>query len=150
MEEIELMLDGVVKSEGEPDVLQLSGGEPTLHPQFFDILTAARNRPIKHLMVNTNGLRIAQEPEFAAKLAENKQGLEVYLQFDSFNDEALQELRGAKLKEIRMRALEQLNLHGISTTLVVTLKKGLNDHEIGDIIQFGIAQPCVRGVTFPF
>lgn len=58
------------------------------------------------------------------------------------------ELRGADLREIRKQALEHLNEFGISTTLVVTLKKGLNDSEIGGIIEFALQQPCVRGVTF--
>ena len=67
---IERMLDAVVKTEGEPDVVQLSGGEPTLHPQFFEVLDAARRRPIRHLMLNTNGLRIAREPDFVRRLAD--------------------------------------------------------------------------------
>ncbi|MCB1641830.1 MAG: radical SAM protein, partial [Xanthomonadales bacterium] len=66
---IERMLDAVVANEGEPDVVQISGGEPTLHPQFFEVLDAARRRPIRHLMVNTNGLRIAREDGFAERLA---------------------------------------------------------------------------------
>jgi len=148
MATIERMLDAVVANEGEPDVVQISGGEPTLHPHFFEILDAARRRPIKHLMVNTNGLRIAKEPEFAPRLAAYMPGFELYLQFDSLRDEVSQELRGAKLREIRLRALEQLNRHGISTTLVVTVKKGLNDGELGEIIDFALQQPCVRGVTF--
>ena len=65
---IEAMMDTLVASEGEPDLLQLSGGEPTIHPQFFEILDAAKKRPIRHLMINTNGVRIAQEPDFAAGL----------------------------------------------------------------------------------
>jgi uncharacterized radical SAM superfamily Fe-S cluster-containing enzyme len=63
--EIERALDVVVASEGEPDLVQLSGGEPTIHPQFFEVLAAARRRPIRHLMINTNGIRIAREPGFA-------------------------------------------------------------------------------------
>src|SRR5207342_3581073 len=122
--------------------------EPTLHPDFFAILDAAKRRPIKHLMINTNGLRIAKEPDFAARLAAYQPGFEVYLQFDSLRDEVHQELRGARLRDIRLRALEQLNRHDISTTLVVTVKKGLNDHELGEIIEFALQQPCVRGVTF--
>lgn len=145
---IEKMLDAVVANEGEPDVVQISGGEPTLHPQFFEILDAAKARPIKHLMVNTNGLRIAKEPEFAERLAGYMPGFELYLQFDSLRDEVHQQLRGAKLREIRLRALEALNRHGVSTTLVVTVKKGLNDGELGEIIGFALKQPCVRGVTF--
>jgi uncharacterized radical SAM superfamily Fe-S cluster-containing enzyme len=145
---VERMLDSVVANEGEPDVVQISGGEPTLHPDFFAILDAAKRRPIRHLMVNTNGLRIAQEPDFAARLADYQPGFELYLQFDSLRDEVHKDLRGARLHDIRLRALEQLNRHDISTTLVVTVKKGLNDHELGDIIEFALQQPCVRGVTF--
>jgi len=145
---VERMLDAVVANEGEPDVVQISGGEPTLHPDFFAILDAARRRPIRHLMVNTNGLRIAREPEFAARLAAYQPGFEVYLQFDSLRDEVHQELRGARLGEIRRRALEELNRHDVSTTLVVTVKKGLNDRELGEIVEFALTQPCVRGVTF--
>ena len=62
--QIETMLDALVKSEGTPDVVQISGGEPTLHPDFFAVLDAAKSRPIRHLMVNTNGIRIAREPQF--------------------------------------------------------------------------------------
>jgi uncharacterized radical SAM superfamily Fe-S cluster-containing enzyme len=145
---VERMLDAVVANEGEPDVVQISGGEPTLHPDFFAILDAARRRPIRHLMINTNGLRIAKESEFVARLAQYQPGFEVYLQFDSLRDEVHQELRGARLADVRCRALEQLNKHDISTTLVVTVKKGLNDHELGGIVEFALTQPCVRGVTF--
>ena len=55
------MLDTIVKNEKEPDVVQISGGEPTLHPHFFDILDYAKSLPIKHLMVNTNGIEIAKK-----------------------------------------------------------------------------------------
>jgi hypothetical protein len=58
------------------------------------------------------------------------------------------ELRGADLRRVREQALERLNRLGISTTLVVTLKKGLNDGEVGRIIEYALEQPCVRGVTF--
>ncbi|MDR3512207.1 MAG: radical SAM protein [Caulobacteraceae bacterium] len=148
MAEIEAMLDAVVASEGEPDLVQLSGGEPTLHPQFFDILAAARRRPIRHLMVNTNGLRIAREAGFAERLAEFMPRFEVYLQFDSLRREALMNLRGADLSRVRVQALEALERNNISTTLVVTLKKGANDDEVADIVRFALKWRCVRGVTF--
>jgi len=144
---IERMLDAIVANEGEPDVVQLSGGEPTLHPDFFAILDAARRRPIRHLMVNTNGIRLAQEPEFAQRLAAYAPGFEIYLQFDSFEREALMTLRGADLRRVREQALEHLNRAGLSTTLVVTVAKGVNDGEIGKIIDYAATVPCVRGVT---
>src|ERR1700723_4186460 len=68
--QIEAMLDCVVRNEKEPDVVQISGGEPTLHPEFFRILAMGKERPIRHLMVNTNGIRIAQDEDFARRLVE--------------------------------------------------------------------------------
>jgi uncharacterized radical SAM superfamily Fe-S cluster-containing enzyme len=127
--------------------VQISGGEPTIHPEFFAILELAKARPIRHLMINTNGVRIAQDEEFVQRLADSAPDTEIYLQFDSFERDPLMQLRGADLRGVRERALERLNRHEISTTLVVTLKKGLNDHEIGKIIDFALTQPCVRGVT---
>ena len=146
--EIEALLDVLVASEGEPDLVQLSGGEPTIHPQLFEILAAAKARPIRHLMINTNGIRIAREPGFAERLAEFMPGFEVYLQFDSLRREALLDLRGADLSKVRIEALEALERAGVSTTLVVTLKKGVNDQDIPDIVRFALQWRCVRGVTF--
>ncbi|TCZ74812.1 radical SAM protein [Flaviaesturariibacter aridisoli] len=148
LEEIERMLDIIVANEGEPDVVQISGGEPTIHPDFFAILDAAKRRPIKHLMLNTNGIRIAQDPGFAERLATYLPDFEIYLQFDSFKPAALEALRGKDLTDIRKKALAELNRLNLSTTLVVTLQKGRNDDEIGTIIDFALQQPSVRGVTF--
>jgi uncharacterized radical SAM superfamily Fe-S cluster-containing enzyme len=144
---VESMLDAVVANEGEPDVVQISGGEPTIHPDFFAILDAAKRRPIRHLMVNTNGVRIARDAEFARRLASYKPFFEIYLQFDSLRSKPLEVIRGVDLRDIRMRAIERLNDLDLSTTLVVTLQRGVNDDEIGDIIDFALQQPCVRGVT---
>jgi 7,8-dihydro-6-hydroxymethylpterin dimethyltransferase len=148
VEEVEKMLDIIVENEGQPDVVQISGGEPTIHPDFFAILDIAKKKPIKHLMVNTNGIRIAKDFEFAKKLAGYAPDFEIYLQFDSFKPEVLKQLRGKDLTDTRIQALKHLNELNLSTTLVVTLQKGLNDDEIGKIIEFALQQKCVRGVTF--
>ncbi|WP_142685667.1 radical SAM protein [Chitinophaga polysaccharea] len=148
LEEIEQMLDIIVENEGQPDVVQLSGGEPTIHPQFFEILDIAKRKPIRHLMINTNGVRIAKDKEFTARLATYMPDFEVYLQFDSFKPEALERMRGKDLTDVRKQALENLNEVNLSTTLVVTLQRGVNEDEIGAIIEYALKQPCVRGVTF--
>ena len=144
---VERMFDAIVANEGEPDVVQISGGEPTLHPELFAILDAARRRPIRHLMLNTNGIRIANEAGFAERLNEYAPGFEVYLQWDSLKPAALRALRGVDLVSQRLRALENLNRVGLSTTLVMTVARGINEDEIGAVIEFATRQPCVRGVT---
>lgn len=155
---VKALLDTVVKSEGEPDVIQLSGGEPTLHPQLFEILDYIKTLPIRHVMINTNGIRIAKEPDFVAKLAEyayqkptvtgEKQGIEIYLQFDSLKDTRIHVLRGANLAKLHEDALANLEQNNLSTTLVATIKKDLNDDELGDIIRHAMSYRCVRGVSF--
>ena len=172
--QIQSMLDTIIAAEGRLNILQISGGEPTLHPQFFEILDLIRTRPlpklnldpsvvpapspyslspnpspaIRHLMLNTNGQRLADDPAFAARLATYMPAFEVYLQFDSLRPDTLIKLRGQDLTDLRRRALAALNHHKISTTLVVTVAKGLNDDQLGEIIDFATTQPCVRGVTF--
>ena len=146
--DIEKMMDALCASEGEADLLQLSGGEPTIHPQIIEIIEAAKRRPIRHLMLNTNGIRIAQDPAFVEKLASYKPGFEVYLQFDSLRPSVLKHLRGADLTRIRKEALVALEKHNISTTLVVVVKRGQNEDELGDIIKYALQWKCVRGITF--
>jgi len=145
--EVKEMLHIICKNEGAPDVVQISGGEPTVHPDFFEILDYAKTLPIRHLMVNTNGIRIAKDFKFAEQLASYMPDFEIYLQFDSFKAEALCTLRGEDLLETRKLALQHLNQLNLSTTLVATLQRGLNDDEIGPIIEFALKQRCVRGVT---
>lgn len=151
LQQLESMLDRIVANEGEPDVVQLSGGEPTLHPEFFHVVRACRQRPIRHLMLNTNGIRIADDEGFLPGLEAalgTWRGFEVYLQFDSLQAAPLHDLRGADLRRIRQRALERLEAAGVSTTLVVTVKRGVNDGELGAIIEHARKWRCVRGVTF--
>lgn len=146
--DVDAMLGAIVASEGEPDVVQISGGEPTGHPDIMQILRRAKGLPIRHLMINTNGVRIANDIDFVTALSELSPGFEVYLQFDALDDDGLQQIRGANLSSIRKRALENLERAGISTTLVVTVKRGVNDYAVADILDFARDWTCVRGVNY--
>jgi uncharacterized radical SAM superfamily Fe-S cluster-containing enzyme len=146
--EVDAMLETLVASEGSPDLVQISGGEPTIHPQIIEILQLAKSKPIRHIMLNTNGIRIATDRAFVAALAALKPGFEVYLQFDSLQREALENLRGADLRKVREQALANLEEAGISTTLVCVVKKGVNDDEVGAIVRHALSYTCVRGITF--
>jgi uncharacterized radical SAM superfamily Fe-S cluster-containing enzyme len=141
-------IDALVLAEGRPEVLQLSGGEPTIHPQFLDIFRYACNQPIDIVMINTNGIRLARDAAFLDAVAEWKHRSEIYLQFDSFNDAAYRDLRGESLVETKLRAIEALGKAGVRTILVCTVQAGVNDHELGDIVRFAQERPWITGVSF--
>jgi hypothetical protein len=141
-------IDRLVEVEGRAEVLQISGGEPTIHPEFLSILQYACAQPIDLVMINSNGLRFAHDPEFTAAVAAFKQRLEVYLQFDGFSDASSLKLRGESLVARKLRAIEALGAHGIRVILVTTLQPDVNDHEIGAIVKFGLERPWITGVSF--
>jgi len=149
LERIDAMMQFYKEREGgHPEILQLSGGEPTSHPRIEEILTLAKKKRFKYLMLNTNGLRIARDPAFAEFLGTLTPGFEVYLQFDGTTDSAYTKLRGAKLLETKMAAIENLTRARVPITLVATIARGVNDRQIGDIVRFGIQTDFVRGVNF--
>ncbi len=147
MEEVEQMLDDYVRTEGTPEVLQFSGGEPTIHPQIIDFVRAAKARGIRHVMINTNGKRIASDDRFLAQLKEVWPS--IYFQFDGFDCETYRIIRGEPdILEEKLRALDRLAEIGLNVTLVPAIERGVNEHEIGKIIEFAIEHPAVRGINF--
>lgn len=147
--EFNKMLDFFVNSEGgKADILQISGGEPTLHPQILDFILLARSKNIDYVMLNTNGIRIAEDTDFVKELSKLKGGFEVYLQFDGFDDKVYQYFRGKPLSVIKKKAIENLNAFNIPVTLVTTIENGINDSELGKIITYGLNTRCIRGINF--
>lgn len=148
VEDCRRAIDRLVEAEGRPEVLQLSGGEPTIHPQFFDILAYARERPIDVVMINTNGVRFAKDEKFLARVAAWKHRLEIYFQCDGLQETPNLRLRGASLLETKLEALEKLGAAGLRTTLVCTLQAGVNEDQIGPLVEFALARPWITGVSF--
>ncbi|HEY3414257.1 MAG TPA: radical SAM protein [Armatimonadota bacterium] len=143
------MLDAYLEAEsGNAEILQISGGEPTTHPQIVDIIRLARNKGIRYVMLNTNGIRLAEEPGFAESLAEFHGGFEIYLQFDGFDPKASRAFRGTDRTGTHQRALDRLAATGVPATLVNTVEAGVNDDQLGRIIEFGLSSPAVRGINF--
>src|SRR5262249_47342789 len=125
-----------------------AGGEPPLHAAFLSALDYAVEQAIDIVMINSNGLRFAHDPDFVAAVARHRRRIEVYLQFDGLSDAAYVALRGEPLAETKLRAVEALGRHGIRTTLVTTLQGGVNEGEIGAVARFGLERPWVTGVSF--
>jgi uncharacterized radical SAM superfamily Fe-S cluster-containing enzyme len=147
-DECRAAIDRLVAVEGRPEVLQLSGGEPTIHPEFERILEYGCQQPIDVVMINTNGLRFAHDPELVAAVAKQRHRLEIYFQFDGFKEETSRQLRGESLVATKLKALEALDRAGVRVILVCTLQSGVNDDEIGAIVKFGLEWPWVTGVSF--
>lgn len=149
LETIDKMLDFFLDSEfGNAEILQISGGEPTTHPQIIDIIKLARKKAIKYIMLNTNGLRLAADEEFVKDLSQFVGGFEIYLQFDGFDEQAHEQLRGRKLVDVKRRAIDNLIKYKIPMTLVATIGRGVNDQEIGKIVEFGMNTKYIRGINF--
>lgn len=146
-EECVSAIERLITVEGRPEVLQLSGGEPIIHPEFERVLEYACSRPIDIVMINTNGVRIAHDPALVARLAALRTRIEVYLQFDGLRDETYTALRGEPLAQTKLKAVAALGKAGIRTILVSTLQTDVNDGEIGAIIKFGLERPWITGVS---
>ncbi|WP_235022416.1 radical SAM protein [Amycolatopsis alkalitolerans] len=152
LEQCERMLDVFVESEGEAEVVMFSGGEPTIHKHILDFIDLAQAKPIRNVNLNTNGIRLATDKRFVAALGgrngRDGKSINIYLQFDGFAERTHLEIRGKDLRERKRQALDNCAEAGLTVTLVAAVERGLNEHELGDIIEFGLAHPAVRSVSF--
>jgi uncharacterized radical SAM superfamily Fe-S cluster-containing enzyme len=145
MAQVERMLDRFVDLEGNPEVVQFSGGEPTIHTNILAMLRLAKRKGIGVVMLNTNGLRIAEDDRFLADLADIRPT--IYLQFDGFTTQTHQAIRRQDLLPLKLKAIERLGKAKLDVVLVATIDKHVNHDEIGAIIRFGLQQRTVRGVV---
>lgn len=138
-EQITGMLQNLRANKPVPaTALQFSGGEPTIRKELFDFVRKAKELGFDHVEINTNGLRLSQSVEYCKQLKESGVST-IYLQFDGLTSDVFKFIRGVDLLDIKMKAIENLRAAGFtSVVLVVTLVKGVNDHQLGDIINFAV------------
>src|SRR5690625_3719078 len=137
----------LAKENNRLDVLMLSGGEPTLYPWLEQLLEHLVERPIVRILINSNGVRIAQDDEFVATLRKYRERVEIYLQFDAESEEASRHHRGGGIRRVIDQAIERLSEAGVLMTLTMAAALGVNDDEIGAVIGRAKNPPCVGGVT---
>lgn len=142
-------VDQLLEKEGELAVLLLSGGEPTLHPQFFELCDYVLRGPhqgrVKRLLISTHGRRIAESQAFAERFKAS--GAYASLQFDTLKPGVYPRMRGVELLEMKLRCIERIQALDIPTVLVPTLSKGDNDDEVGALIEFGLKIEQVSSVV---
>lgn len=135
-------------ASGGPFNIQLSGGEPTLRDDLPEIITLGKSLGFSFFQLNTNGLRLASDRQFAERL--KAAGLScIFLQFDGIDDDVYKKIRGARLFEAKLAAIKRCAELELGVVLVPTLVPGINTESIGDLIRFALEQmPAVRGVHF--
>jgi len=129
------------------DVLMLSGGEPTLHPEFERIVEEVLERDVVRVLVNSNGIRLAKDDALLRFFEQHNQRIEVYLQFDGFRLETHLAHRGADLRRIKSEVVRRLSDAGVFTTLTMTAALDVNDDEIGDVVRLALDTPFIGGVS---
>jgi uncharacterized radical SAM superfamily Fe-S cluster-containing enzyme len=142
-------VDKLVAAEGELPILLLSGGEPTLHPQFFEFCDYVLRGPhagrIKRLLISTHGRKIANDRKFAERFKAG--GMYASLQFDSLRPGVYPKIRGVELIDMKMKCIDVIRELDIPTVLVPTISKGDNSDEIGALIDFGIGIDQVSSIV---
>ena len=138
----------MLMESGGPYNIQLSGGEPTLRDDLPEIIAMGKQMGFEFFQVNTNGLRLATDEKFIVRL--KAAGLNcVFLQFDGTDDSVYMKLRGKALLSSKKKVIKACRTHDLGVVLVPTLVPGVNDSQIGDILNFAIDNmPVVRGVHF--
>lgn len=147
LQEAEKMMDSLIRCEGVMEIVTFTGGEPTMHPQLLDLVKLGYKKGFKRVGVNSNGMKIATDEEFTKKLVDA--GAYVQLQFDGFDPKTYEALRGiSNFTELKLKALDNIEKSGGQSLLIATILKGLNDHEIGKIVDFFLGKKFIHSLTF--
>ncbi|MEW6737986.1 MAG: radical SAM protein [Acidobacteriota bacterium] len=132
-EDFQSIIDTLLRAEGRLETITLSGGEPTSHPQFLELIDMATRPEIGRVSIVTNGIRLARSRELCEQLKERN--VYVILQLDGFDDEIQKTIRGVPLMEIKYQALEHLAEYKISTQIAFVPARGVNEHQLGDAVR---------------
>jgi len=145
VEEFRRILDGLIRAHGgDLDIINLTGGEPTLHPELLELIVAAHDAGVHRVTVCSNGVKLARDEALVVGLG--KLGARIALSFDTFEPHADALLQGTELLALKMRCLDLLEKHGVDVTLIPVMTAGVNDHEIGRILQLALTRPHIRHV----
>lgn len=137
----------IERENGRLDVVMISGGEPTVHPQLREMIEALLEMPITRIVINTNGVRLANEDALLDWLAQHRDRVEIYLQYDGPSASTQLALRGQDLRDLKRRAIERLSAARLFTTLVMTVSLE-NEHEVGAVLDTAFETPYVGGISF--
>lgn len=144
LDEFQKLLDVIKKNDPQMQLINLTGGEPTCHPQFMEIVELCHKAGIHRITISTHGLSLIRDDKMLANLAKIK--ARIVLSFDSFNDVTNKKMLGITATKSKLKVIERLNEYNIDTTLIPVIAKGLNDHELKDMIDLMFCTNSLRSL----
>ncbi len=145
LEDVERIADRILERNPDQTIVDLTGGEPTLHPQLPEIVALLRRKGFARVMVNTNGMRLARDRELAQALA--RHDAHVVLSLDTLDPQRSRTIHGADIVEAKERCLEMLQEHSIATTVIFVAIKGINESELAPLAGRLLARDHVLSIT---
>jgi 7,8-dihydro-6-hydroxymethylpterin dimethyltransferase len=143
-DDLKKILAHLKEEHDEIDLINFTGGEPTIHPQFMEFMEICHEAGIHRITVSTNGIELAKSEAMVKRLGELD--TRVVLSFDSFETGADFAMQGAKMVPTKVKVLEMLERHDVDTTLIPVIVKGMNDHEIGNMVDLLVKKPNIRSL----
>ncbi|MDD2715537.1 MAG: radical SAM protein [Candidatus Wallbacteria bacterium] len=144
--EFKKIIERLVRTEGNLELINLSGGEPTLHPQLTELLDIALRQEILGVSISTNGRLFLKKPELLAELL--RRNIFISLQFDGFSDAYYQALRGENLLDEKLKILEMLEKRNAPSSLVMTVARNANLKGISQVLEFFLQKDFLRSIMF--
>lgn len=145
VEETRQIIGHILKRSGGVQLVDITGGEPTLHPELFSILEVCRQEGIGRVMMNTHGLRIGGDIRFARQVKES--GVQVVLSLDTFDPKKSMLIHGKDITKAKLKCLENLEALDIPTTILSVCIKGCNEPDVAEIVHTYLRKPFVRSIT---
>lgn len=145
VDEVRRTVAWIIERSGRVDLINITGGEPTLHPELVEVLRACRRPEIGRITLNSNGLRLADDPELCRQLADL--GVYVILSFNTFDPEISRQMHGCDLVATKLRAIENLQRAGVRITLLTVLARGLNEGDLAGLFRMLGEQDHVLSLT---
>ena len=142
--ELRAVLGHIRRADPERRIINLTGGEPTLHPDLVRLVELCAEEGIHRITLSTHGLRFLRDDDLLPRLA--RAGARIILSFDSLDEDTNRRMLGGPLAAAKREVLGKLDAAGVPTTLLPVLARGHNDHEVGALVDLGLATACVRSI----
>jgi 7,8-dihydro-6-hydroxymethylpterin dimethyltransferase len=144
LDEFARILDVIRENDPDMKIINLTGGEPTMHPNLTSIIRLCHEAGIHRVTISTHGLPFVKNEVLLQELAELR--ARIVLSFDSFNEEINKKMIGARIHSAKMKVLDQLEKYNVDTTLIPVIALGYNDHEIGKLIDLALHRDSIRSL----